>query len=78
MQVIRGTPERGLKRMHVLTYLILGGFQRDVPRTLGRAIRGTPSTGVEILHVVSYAAAKEVFPEQSDEAFGERFPMASR
>ena len=31
----------GVKRMHVPSYLISCGFQRGVPRIIGRAIRGT-------------------------------------
>ena len=67
MQVIRGTPERGLMRMHVLTYLILCGFQRGVPRTIGRTIRGTPSNGAKIIDMFSCAASEEFFAEQTEE-----------
>ena len=41
----------GVKRMHVLSYLISCGFQRCVPRIIGRAIRGTLSNGARILDV---------------------------
>ena len=51
MPVIRGTPERGAKRMHFRTRLIFGDFQRGVPRTIGRTIRGTLSSGVKIIDV---------------------------
>ena len=41
----------GVKRMHVLSYLISCGFQRGVPRIIGRAIRGTLSNGAKIIDV---------------------------
>ena len=41
----------GVKRMHVLSYLISCGFQRCVPRIIGRAIRGTLSNGAKIIDV---------------------------
>ena len=41
----------GVKRMHVLSYLISCGFQRGVPRIIGRAIRGTLSNGARIIDV---------------------------
>ena len=78
MPVIRGTPERGVKRMHFRTCLIFGDFQRGVPRTIGRTIRGTLSNGVKIIDMFSYAASKEVFPEQTDERFRKHYRMASR
>ena len=78
MPFIRGTPSLGVKIMHLLRRLIFGGFQRGVPRTIGRTIRGTPSNGVKIIDMFSYATSKKVFPEQSDERFGEHYRMASR
>ena len=41
----------GVKRMHVLSYLIPCGLQRGVPRIIGRAIRGTLSHGAKIIDV---------------------------
>ena len=38
-----------MKRMHFLRRLIFGGFQRGVPRRIGRTIRGTLSNGVKII-----------------------------
>ena len=78
MPVIRGTPERCVKRMHFLRRLIFGDFQRGVPRRIGRTIRRTLSNGVKIIDMFSYAASAEVFPEQLDERFGEHYRMASR
>ena len=50
-QSFGGRQGAGVKRMHVLSYLISCGFQRGVPRIIGRAIRGTLSNGAKIIDV---------------------------